>query len=67
MSPEDASSIADTVMEALMLMLQSGLGSSGGVQEDVVMTVGVLVEGECVWGGEGERVRDAMERWYDPA
>jgi len=52
-SPEDANSIADTVMQALMLMLQSSLGNSGGVQEDVVMTVGVLVEGE--FGGVMKR------------
>ena len=33
-------------MTALLMMFQSSLGHSGGVQEDVVLTVGVLVEGE---------------------
>ena len=45
-SSTDALSIADTVMTALLMMFQSSLGHSGGVQEDVVLTVGVLVEGE---------------------
>ena len=44
---EDALQIAPTVMEALLLMFQSSTsGSSSGVLEDAIMTVGVLVEGE---------------------
>ena len=48
------------------MMFQSSLGHSGGVQEDVVLTVGVLVEGELrrareerkgERGGGGERSR----------
>ena len=36
-------------MEALLLMFQtSAAGSSSGVLEDALMTVGVLVEGVCV-------------------
>ena len=43
-SPEDARTIAPSVMEALLLMFQtSAAGSSSGL-----MTVGVLVEGVCV-------------------
>ena len=43
---EDAITIAPSVMEALMLMFQaSASGSSSGVLEDAIMTVGVLVEG----------------------
>ena len=48
-SPEDARTIAPSVMEALLLMFQtSAAGSSSGVLEDALMTVGVLVEGVCV-------------------
>ena len=54
MSSTDALSIADTVMTALLMMFQSSLGHSGGVQEDVVLTVGVLVEGELLRMGERE-------------
>ena len=47
--PEDARTIAPSVMEALLLMFQtSAAGSSSGVLEDALMTVGVLVEGVCV-------------------
>ena len=46
-SREDALQIAPTVMETLLLMFQSSTsGSSSGVLEDAIMTVGVLVEGE---------------------
>lgn len=40
----DAKGIADTVMTSLILMFRSSLGQTGGVQEDAIMTVGVLVE-----------------------
>ena len=43
----DAKGIADTVMTSLILMFRSSLGQTGGVQEDAIMTVGVLVEGGC--------------------
>ena len=46
--PQDAQEISDTVMHALLLMFQSHAGQSGGVQEDAIMTVGVLVEGEVM-------------------
>ena len=58
MSSTDALSIADTVMTALLMMFQSSLGHSGGVQEDVVLTVGVLVEGELLRMGEREGARE---------
>lgn len=63
-SSTDALSIADTVMTALLMMFQSSLGHSGGVQEDVVLTVGVLVEGELwrVGRGEGRVGRREKER-----
>ena len=41
-------------MEALLLMFRSNTAGSGGVLEDAIMTVGVLVEGE-EGGGEGGR------------
>ena len=34
-------------MATLLLMFQSSFGQTGGVQEDAIMTVGVLVEGGC--------------------
>ena len=47
---QDVGKIADVVMESLLMMFQSQSGQTGGVQEDAIMTVGVLVEGECVCG-----------------
>ncbi|XP_064389350.1 importin subunit beta-1-like [Halichondria panicea] len=42
---EDIQQISDTVMQSLLVMFQSHSGQSGGgVQEDAIMTVGVLVE-----------------------
>lgn len=41
---QDALSIADTVMTALLMMFTSASGQIGGVQEDAIMTVSVLVE-----------------------
>ena len=44
---QDIQQISDTVMQSLLVMFQSHSGQSGGgVQEDAIMTVGVLVEGE---------------------
>ena len=45
-SPDDAKQISDMVMRAIYLMLNSKSAQTGGVQEDAIMTVGVLVEGE---------------------
>lgn len=42
---EDALQISDMVMRAIYLMLNSKSAQAGGVQEDAIMTVGVLVEG----------------------
>ena len=42
---DDATSISDTVMQAMLVMFHSSSGQAGGVQEDAIMTVGVLVEG----------------------
>ncbi len=44
-SSEDAKQISDMVMRAIYLMLNSKSAQTGGVQEDAIMTVGVLVEG----------------------
>ncbi len=43
---QDVQQISDTVMQSLLLMLNSHGSSGGGVQEDAIMTVGVLVDGE---------------------
>ena len=45
-SPDDAKQISDMVMRAIYLMLNSKSAQAGGVQEDAIMTVGVLVEGK---------------------
>ena len=42
--------MADVVMQSLLMMFQSRSGQTGGVQEDAIMTVGVLVEGELCEG-----------------
>ena len=46
---DDAKQISDMVMSAIYLMLNSKSAQSGGVQEDAIMTVGVLVEGESCY------------------
>ena len=45
-SADDAQQISDMVMRAIYLMLNSKSAQTGGVQEDAIMTVGVLVEGK---------------------
>ena len=48
LSKEDAVNISDAVMEVLLMTFQSLSGGGeqvGGVQEDAMMTVGVLIEG----------------------
>lgn len=44
-SSDDAKQISDMIMRAIYLMLNSKSAQAGGVQEDAIMTVGVLVEG----------------------
>ncbi|XP_065834901.1 importin subunit beta-like [Oscarella lobularis] len=44
MVKEDAMKIADTVMEALLFMLNPSLGKAGGLHEDALMAVGSLIE-----------------------
>ena len=46
MKPEDAIKISDNVMNALLQMFDNTSGKSGGVQEDALLAVGTLVEGE---------------------
>lgn len=47
LNKEDALQVSDAVMEFLLSVLQSG-GSpgGGGLQEDAIMTIGVLVDGK---------------------
>ncbi len=44
-SKPDVLAISDSVVQALLVMFQASAGQAGGVQEDAIMTVGVLVEG----------------------
>lgn len=44
-APEDAPQISDPIMTALLQMLQTSCGKSGGVQEDALLAVSTLVEG----------------------
>ena len=46
-TPEDAPKISDPIMTALLQMLSSSSGKSGGVQEDALLAVSTLVEGEA--------------------
>lgn len=48
-TPEDAPSISDQVMSALLRMFSTS-GKAGGVQEDALLAVSTLVEGE--WNRE---------------
>ena len=45
MSEADVMQVSDTVMQTLLLMLSTTSGQIGGVQEDAILTIGVLVEG----------------------
>ena len=45
LQPSDVLQLSDTLMQALLAMLATQTGQSGGVQEDAIMTVAVLVEG----------------------
>lgn len=45
MTAEDAPKISDAIMSALLQMFSSTTGKSGGVQEDALMAVSMLVEG----------------------
>lgn len=44
MSEADVIQVSDTVMQTLLLMLSTTSGQIGGVQEDAILTIGVLVE-----------------------
>lgn len=46
MKPDDANKISDNVMNGLLQMFDNTSGKSGGVQEDALLAVGTLVEGE---------------------
>ena len=45
-NPQDALQIANPIMTALLQMLNAGTGVVGGVQEDALMAIGTLVEGQ---------------------
>ena len=47
MNKEDAPQISDAVMSAILHMLNSSSGKSGGVQEDALLCVSVLLESRC--------------------
>ena len=55
MVKEDAMKIADTVMEALLFMLNPSLGKAGGLHEDALMAVGSLIECKGGRGGVAKR------------
>jgi len=50
-APEDAPQISDPIMTALLQMLQTSSGKSGGVQEDALLAVSTLVEGQIFHQG----------------
>ena len=51
--PDDAPKISDSIMAALLQMLQHGSkGGAGGVQEDALLAVSTLVEGEGAGQGK---------------
>ena len=44
--------IAEMVMKMMLTMLNSSVGKTGGVQDDAISTVGVVIQGGCeqwVW------------------
>lgn len=47
MTKEDAPQISDPIMEALLRMLSTTGEKAGGVQEDAMLAVSTLVEGQC--------------------
>ena len=47
-TPEDAPQISDQIMEALLRMFDSTSGKpGGGVQEDALLAMSTLIEGQC--------------------
>ena len=44
-TPEDAPKISSPIMTALLQMFNTSCGKSGGVQEDALLCVSTLVEG----------------------
>ena len=49
MTPEDAPQISDQIMTALLSMFQNTSGKSSSVQEDALVAVSTLCEGQCVF------------------
>ena len=47
MTASDAIQLSGMVMNAMMFMLNSSVGRTGGVQDDAISTVGVVVQGVC--------------------
>ena len=45
-SAEDAPQISDAIMTALLQMLSTSSGKAGGVQEDALLAVSTLIEGQ---------------------
>ena len=43
---EDAPQISDPIMQALLQMLSNSTGKAGGVQEDALLAIATLIEGE---------------------
>ena len=45
---EDVPQISDAIMSALLQMLSTSSGRAGGVQEDALLAVSTLIEGQFV-------------------
>ena len=41
---EDIANLSDNLMQALLVMLSTASGQTGGVQEDALLTIAVVVE-----------------------
>lgn len=48
MTKADSLVIAEMVMKMMLTMLNSSVGKTGGVQDDAISTVGVVIQGG--WG-----------------
>ena len=47
-NPIDAEQISQLVMDAMFKMLDSSIGKTGGVQDDAIATVGVVIQCKCI-------------------
>ena len=75
MTQEDAPKISDQIMGAFLIMFQTSTGKAGGVQEDALLAVSTLTEGNleigprcektCLWGFRQNDTQNSLLSFRD--